>query len=375
MGGKNFRLVIIRANSLDRENRATKIIKTSSDAGFRVTFLGWDRGFDVPRSEKSEAGEIFNEINLKLKAPWGIASILFLPVWWIFVFYKLMIIEWDVAHAIQIISIPPVVIAGKIRRKRVVYDLLDTYEDSVIIPGVLRDLLVFVDKIFMRLSDYIVLADEEQIEELNGIPHDNITVIYDSPPDMENISTDEFNEEKFTLFFAGLLYSGKHLNLDKIFAAIKNIDNIKLVIAGHGNLVDEIKRYSSHNNGKIEFIGEISHREVLQRSYSADLLFMIRDSTLPVNRYICGSKLLEAMMCSKAIIVSHDTSTAHKVVKESCGIVVNPQNVREIKNAIIKLKNNPELCKKLGQNGRKAYEERYGWHIMEKRLINIYNDI
>lgn len=67
-------------------------------------------------------------------------------------------------------------------------------------------------------------------------------------------------------------------------------------------------------------------------------LFMIRDSTLPVNRYICGSKLLEAMMCSKAIITSRDTSTAHKVVKESCGIVVNPQNVQEIKNAIIKLK-------------------------------------
>lgn len=78
--------------------------------------------------------------------------------------------------------------------------------------------------------------------------------------------------KKNSPFFAGLLYSGKHLNLDKIFAAIKNTDNIKLVIAGHGNMVDEIKRYSSHNNGKIEFIGEISHREVLQRSYSADHL-------------------------------------------------------------------------------------------------------
>ena len=78
---------------------------------------------------------------------------------------------------------------------------------------------------------------------------------------------------------------------------------------------------------KVKFIGEITHKEVLQRSYNADALFMIRDSLLPINKYICGSKILEAMMCGTPIIVSEDTSTAKKVTKEKCGLVINPKKI------------------------------------------------
>lgn len=375
MVGKKSKIVIIKAVTLNRENRATKIIKTLTSEGFHVTFLGWDRGFNVSRSERSEAGKSFQETCFKFKAPWGTRSLFFLPLWWIFVFYKLLTLEWDAAHAIQLTSIPPVVIAAKIRRKKVVYDLLDTYEDSVLMPHIFRNIIVCIDKIFMHFSDQIILADEEQITELNGIPNTNIIVIYDSPPDNMNNICKELKKETFILFYAGLLYSGKRLNLEKIFKAIEDIEKVKIVMAGHGDLVNIIQKYSRKMKDKIEFIGEISYREVLERSQQADLLFMLRDQSLPVNKYICGSKLLEAMMCGKAIIVSHGTSTALKVSKENCGIVVNPQNIYAIKNAINKLKNNPDICKTLGLNGRKAYEKRYGWHIMEKRLINIYNTI
>jgi glycosyltransferase involved in cell wall biosynthesis len=366
------KVVVVRANSLDRETRATKLIKSLTNAGFLVKFLGWNRGFDVPRSERSEAGAIYQEVYLNLKAPWGNKSIFFLPIWWIFVFFKLMTSEWDAAHAIQIISIPPTLLAGKIKRKKVIYDLLDTYEDSMVIPRLIRDILMTIDKILIRLSDSIVLADEEQIKEFRGIPNSDVTVIYDSPSDIGRLEDPKHDEDKFTLFFAGLLYSGKMLNLDKIFAAIKDIEDLKLVIAGHGDLVNEIRNYEYEMPDKIKFIGEISHNEVIKRSYNSDLLFMIRDSLLPVNKYICGSKVLESMMCGKPILVSSGTSTARKVTKENCGLVIDAKNVEDIKKAIIKLKNDPDLCNKLGSNARKAYEESYGWHIMEKRLLELY---
>ena len=40
-----------------------------------------------------------------------------------------------------------------------------------------------------------------------------------------------------------------------------------------------------------------------------------------------------------------------------------------LKNAIIQLKD-PNLRNELGLNGRKAYENRYSWKIMEKRLLD-----
>ena len=59
----------------------------------------------------------------------------------------------------------------------------------------------------------------------------------------------------------------------------------------------------------------------------------------------------------------------------NCGLVVDANNNEEIKEAIIKLRDNPELCEELGANARKAYEERYSWEIMERRLVDLYREL
>ena len=369
------RAIIIRANLLDREVRATKIIKTLTNSGYLVTLICWDRGLKAPRSERREAGDFHKEIRLKFEAPWGNKVLLFLPIWWCFIFFWLMVTKWDIVHAIQIISLPPAVIASKLKRKPVIYDMLDTYEDVIPLPKAIRNTCVKIDKLFMRLASSVILADEAQKEEVGGIPNSKVVAIYDSPDTVNKINHSHQKKGIFTLFFAGLLFSGKALNLDKIFIAIQDIEGVKIVIAGHGDLVDEIKGWAHKMPDKIQFIGEITHAEVLERSAKADLLFVLRSPLLPVNKYICGSKVLEAMMCGTPILVNEGTSTANKVREENCGLVVDANNIEEIKEAIIKLGDNPELCKELGANARKAYEERYSWGIMEQRLLALYDEI
>ena len=369
------RAIIIRANLLDREVRATKIIKTLTNSDYLVTLISWDRGIKASRSERQEAGNFHREIRLKFKAPWGNKVLLFLPIWWCFIFFQLMVTKWDIAHTIQIISLPPTVIAGKLKKKPVIYDMLDTYEDTIPLPKVIRNTCVKIDKLFMWLASSVILADEAQIEEVGGIPNSKVVAIYDSPDTVDKINHSHQKNDIFTLFFAGLLFSGKKLNLDKMFTAIKDIEGVKIIIAGFGDLVDEIKEWSHKMPDKVQFIGEITHAEVLERSAKADLLFVLRDPIVPVNKYICGSKVLEAMMCSTPILVNKGTSTTNKVIEENCGLVVDAKNVEEIKEAIIKLRNNPELCEALGANARKAYEQRYSWEIMEKKLLDMYSHL
>lgn len=369
------KVVVIRGGTLDRETRATKIIKSLTDKGFLVTLISWNQGFSPPRSERREAGKFHNEIQLKLKTKWGLSVYIALPIWWAFVFFSLMRTEWDVAHAIQITSVFPTIIAGKLKRKPVIYDMLDVYEDSIQIPKRARDFIIIIDKALMRLSSCVILADIEQIEEVGGIPNSDVIAIYDSPHTISDIDLNHEQNEIFTLFFAGLLMRKKALNLDKIFEAIHNIEGVKIVIAGYGDLVDDINELSHNMNGKIEFIGEIGRAEVLERSAKADLLFILRDPIVLVNKYICGSKVLEAMMCGTPILVNRGTSTANKVLEEKCGVAVDANNIEEIRDAIIKLRDNPKLCKKLGENGRRAYDERYSWEIMENRLIECYNKL
>ena len=94
-------------------------------------------------------------------------------------------------------------------------------------------------------------------------------------------------------------------------------------------------------------MGSIGHEEVLRRTAEADLLFVFRSHRVLANKYICGSKLLEAMMCGRPILVNKGTSTANKVLEENCGLVVDANNIEDIKEAIITLRDNPELCEEL----------------------------
>jgi glycosyltransferase involved in cell wall biosynthesis len=55
-----------------------------------------------------------------------------------------------------------------------------------------------------------------------------------------------------------------------------------------------------------------------------------------------------------------------------CGIVVDYNNTSQIKNALISLKENPELRKFYGNNGRRAFLEKYNWIIMEEKLHKTY---
>jgi glycosyltransferase involved in cell wall biosynthesis len=85
-----------------------------------------------------------------------------------------------------------------------------------------------------------------------------------------------------------------------------------------------------------------------------------------------GNKLFEAMMCGVPVI----TNVAQEIVNETeCGIIVEYDNMEQIREAIITLRDNPELRKRLGANGRKAFLEKYNWNLMEQRLYNVYDSL
>lgn len=216
---------------------------------------------------------------------------------------------------------------------------------------------------------------------LGYIPNNNIVIIYDSPPkemlstiDMD-LNSDVPHDGEFILFFAGALIKLRKLNIDKVIEAIKDIDGVKLLIAGYGDMVDEIVELSSQIPNKIEFLGKIKYEEVIKNGIKSNLFFVLRDSALPSHKCICGSTLFNAMICSKPILVNKDTSTAIKVSKENCGLVVDARNIEEIKDAIVQLKDDYNLSRQLGLNGNNAYKTKYGWGIMENRLINLYKKL
>ena len=122
---------------------------------------------------------------------------------------------------------------------------------------------------------------------------------------------------------------------------------------------------------KVEFLGWLDRagvKRVLDSSIAGLVtlhpLINYRDS-LPV-------KMFEYMALGLPVIASNFPLWKEIIENSDCGIYVDPLNPGEIAAAIDKLASNPEEARRMGENGRRAVNERYNWALEEAKLIELY---
>ena len=121
----------------------------------------------------------------------------------------------------------------------------------------------------------------------------------------------------------------------------------------------------------VQFRGHLEPEDALGLEISSDVMIALYHPNL-WNNITLPNKLFEAMMCGIPII----TNISSEVVNEvGSGIIVQYENVHQIKEAIVTLRDNPSLRQSLGLNGRKAFLAKYNWQMMEQELFKIYEDL
>lgn len=360
---------MVRAHPVDPDVRIEKEARTLSKAGYDVTVLAWGRyGKSSLREEERSSYTIRR---FQLRAPWGVRVIFFLPFWGVFEFIWLLKNKWDIVHSADFDTLIPALIAAKIKGKPIIYDIFDFYADQVPLPRVFRKALAGLDRYLMRFVDAVIIVDPSRLEQVGREYGVSTVIIYNSPSDnlKVDISSRKKKENLFNVFYAGVLSQDR--DFKSLIDASDDFNDVMIEIAGYGYYKEEVEELSTKYN-RIRFLGSIMYDSVIEKTLQADLLFALYDPSILNNRYASPNKLFEAMMCSKPILVSDGTAMADIVREEKCGLVVPYGDVNAVKHAIFTLKNDPTLCRRLGENGREAYETKYNWKIMEERLLEIY---
>lgn len=346
-----------------------KVADTLFENGYGVELLVWDRQHNLNTDNYPYKIHKFN-----LKAPYdSFWALLYLPIWWIYEFSFLIKNSYDLIHACDLDTLWPAIIAKLIKKTKLFYTIYDFYADNIPkLPSLIKIILTFLEKTGIRFSDTLFLVDESRYKQVKGSKIKKLVYIYNSPIDLHYHKKLKRrpNNEKLTVSYAGAL--DKFRGLEYMINSIKGMRSARLIIAGDGNDKDMIKE-ASLNIKNIEYLGWLNHDDVLEMSFQADVLFAFYDPAIPNNKYASPNKLFEAMMCGKPIIINSETSASKIVQNTGCGITVNYGDIKSIKNALIKLQN-PDIREELGKNGRKAYETKYSWKIMEKRLLNAYGE-
>jgi len=85
-----------------------------------------------------------------------------------------------------------------------------------------------------------------------------------------------------------------------------------------------------------------------------------------------GIVYLEANLLGKPVIAGDSGGVKDAVINGYNGILVNPEDNKEIKNAILKLSKDEKFREKLGEQGKERVINEFSW---EKRTEKIYQII
>ena len=175
-----------------------------------------------------------------------------------------------------------------------------------------------------------------------------------------------------SICYIGGLFESR--GLFQMLDAVKNLP-ITLDFAGSFSPESLFEKAKQHEAwGKVKFHGFINRNEVynlmLQSKAGLVVLFPLQSykDSLPI-------KMFEYMSAELPVIASDFPLWKEIIETNNCGICVNPENSKEIANAINFILTNNNKAQQMGKNGRKAIIEKYNWENEEKKLIEFYKTL
>lgn len=119
---------------------------------------------------------------------------------------------------------------------------------------------------------------------------------------------------------------------------------------------------------ELGFLSRPEVRSVLGRSVAGLVTFLPEPNHIEAQ----PNKMFEYMSAGLPVIASNFPLWREVVEGNDCGVCVDPLAPQEIANAIDHLVENPETARRMGENGRRAVQERYNWNIEKQKLLALY---
>lgn len=172
--------------------------------------------------------------------------------------------------------------------------------------------------------------------------------------------------EPYFLFLGVLRY---YKGVQHLIAAAEGVD-AKIVIAGSGPALQDLKKLAQEKNLKnVVFTGQVSHQEkmaLLRHCYTFVLPSHLRSEAF-------GVVLIEASMLQKPMISCEiGTGTSFVNQHEETGLIVQPDSVNGLREAMLFLLRHPADTEKMGLAARRRYERFFSGDALGKAYTELY---
>lgn len=226
----------------------------------------------------------------------------------------------------------------------------------------------------------------------NSDNHRQILIRYGCPPEKvythySGIDTNKFvykkrevpAEGKIRILSIGRLVEKKGMRyLIEAFREVhQKYPNARLRIVGDGGLLEELKRlvHSLRLDGKVKFLGALSHDQVLKEIQSAHLFALASITSKTGDQEGIPNVLKEAMACGLPVVSTRHAGIPELVQHRKSGLLVSERDVHALAKALKKLVDNPNKWVKMGRAGRKIVEKHFDLNKQIKHLEQLYSKV
>ena len=375
-----MKILMLLSNPFMVDPRVYKEAKTLIEAGHEVTVVVWDR------KDEYESESIIEGIRVIRVKNRGLMNLLpndifRNPLWWINAYkkglelYRSGNFTYDVVHCHDLDTLLSGVLLKRKLGVKLVYDAHEIfgYMISWDVPKIVTKFAFILEKTLVSYVDNIITVSEPVIDYFKSITDKPITLVMNCK-EMTIQNHQPPNSNVFTLAYIGVLHRRRFF--PELVDTIGRIDDVKLLLVAkqeNMKLYESVKNKSKAYNN-IEFLGTIPYEKVIPMTLKSNAVISIVDDSHPSTKIGIMTKLFDAMACGRPIIVSDNIYSANFVKQHDCGLVVS-YDPKSISEAVIKLRDNPSLCKKLGTNGFRAAKRYYNWEIQKERLLNLYSQM
>ncbi len=256
------------------------------------------------------------------------------------------------------------------------------------IPVYKRTLYTFVDRIIAPLVDLALSVNREDIQTAidKGIYRVGKIKYFGGCVNLQRFNPDRFSQEfiaekkreigipegvKVIGIVARLVREKGYFELFEAFQKVLlQFPNSVLLSVGpeepekeDGFIPEVVKKYGIENH--VIFLGE---RVDVEELYAVMDVFV-----LPTWREGLGISLLEAEAMEKPVVSSLIRGCREAAENGKTAILVPPKNPEKLAQAILYLFSNPEVARKMGEEGRKKIEREFNEKIVFERLRTEYD--
>jgi glycosyltransferase involved in cell wall biosynthesis len=382
--------------------RSYELATRFKTAGWDVDVISTSAWLAPSVKEKIKDGKLDVEgvnvyiANIKYKRlmsyPRRIASWLFFLVW--ATIKGILVKRPDVvfASSTPLTVVVPGILASLWHRCPLVFEIRDVWPDQLEELGILKNKLLLKVVHFAALTGYnhakaiITLSTGMKDQILtHGIDENKIEVITncsDNHMFSPSLSGNEFRkkhglENNFVLLYAGAIQMT--MGLDYVIdaaAAIKDKDEkIKFVFIGDGTEKGNLmKKTEKLGLDKVLFLEPEPKSNMPDIIAAADITIMsvYNNKAMWMNS---ANKFFDYLAAGKPVIINYGGWQKEVLDEYEAGIAADQNDPKDMGRAILKLKNDPELIKKMEINARKLAEEKYDRTMLMNELIGLVENV